>query len=52
MHAPGEAWEEDETVVRMLAHKAKLNGYAVEPEQISSSGGFQINVHLDEFEKP
>ena len=31
-----------DTAVRVLAHKAKLNGYAVEPEQLSSSGGFEI----------
>jgi len=32
--------------VRVLAHKAKLNGYAVEPEQVSSSGGLRIHLHL------
>jgi hypothetical protein len=31
-----------DTAVLVLAHKAKLNGYAVEPEQLSSSGGFEI----------
>ena len=37
-----------DTAVRVLAHKAKLNGYAVEPEQVSSSGGagFSIILHL------
>ena len=35
-----------DTAVRVLAHKAKLNGYAVEPEQVSSSGGLQITLHL------
>ena len=33
--------------VRVLAHKAKLNGYTVEPEQVSAAGGFQINIHLN-----
>jgi hypothetical protein len=33
--------------VRVLAHKAKLNGYAVEPEgQIRGSGGLNIHIHL------
>jgi hypothetical protein len=36
-----------DTAVRVLAHKAKLNGYAVEPEQVGNSGGFQININLD-----
>jgi hypothetical protein len=40
-----------DTAVRVLAHKAKLNGYAVEPEQVGNSGGLQINLHLDEFER-
>jgi hypothetical protein len=35
-----------DTAVRVLAHKAKLNGYAVEPEQVSSSGGLRIHLHL------
>ena len=35
-----------DTAVRVLAHKVKLNGYAVEPNQVGSSSGFQINVHL------
>jgi hypothetical protein len=29
-----------DTAVRVLAHKARLNGYAVDPEQVSNSGGF------------
>src|ERR1700676_3855632 len=29
--------------VRVLAQKAKLNGYAVEPEQVGSVSAFQIN---------
>jgi hypothetical protein len=33
--------------VRSLEHKARINGYAVEPEQVSSSSSFQINIHLD-----
>jgi hypothetical protein len=36
-----------DTAVRVLAHKAKLNGYAVEPEQVGNSSSFQINIHLD-----
>jgi hypothetical protein len=40
-----------DTAVRVLAHKAKLNGYAVEPEQVGNSGGLQINLHLDKFER-
>ena len=36
----------NDTEVRVLAHKAKLNGYAVDPEQVSSSGGLQICLHL------
>jgi hypothetical protein len=35
-----------DTAVRVLAHKAKLNGYAVEPEPVSSLSSFQINFHL------
>jgi hypothetical protein len=37
-----------DTAVRVLAHKAKLNGYAVEPEQVSSSVGLglHITIHL------
>src|SRR6266481_7131846 len=35
-----------DTAVRVLAHKAKLNGYAIEPEQVSSSGGLSIHIHL------
>ena len=38
-----------DTAVRVLAHKAKLNGYAVDPEQVSNSGGLQINMHLGEY---
>jgi hypothetical protein len=33
-----------DTAVRVLAHKAKLNGYSVEPEQVSSSGGAGLNI--------
>jgi hypothetical protein len=36
-----------DTAVRVLAHKAKLNGYAVEPEQVGNSSSFQFNIHLD-----
>jgi hypothetical protein len=35
-----------DTAVRVLAHKAKLNGYAVEPAPVSSLSSFQINFHL------
>ena len=35
-----------DTAVRVLAHKAKLNGYGVEPDEVGSSSGFQINIHL------
>jgi hypothetical protein len=40
-----------DTAVRVLAHKAKLNGYAVDPEQVSNSGGFQININLDDKDR-
>ncbi|MGA9472033.1 MAG: hypothetical protein WBV36_06190, partial [Terriglobales bacterium] len=36
-----------DTAVRVLAHKAKLNGYAVEPEQVSISGGSGLNIILN-----
>jgi hypothetical protein len=32
--------------VRVLAYKAKLNGYALDPEQVGTYGGFQIHIHL------
>jgi hypothetical protein len=35
-----------DTAVRVLAHKSKLNGYAIESDQGSGSGSFQINIHL------
>jgi hypothetical protein len=38
-----------DTAVRVLAHKAKLNGYAVDPEQVSNSGGLQINMNLGKY---
>jgi len=34
-----------DTAVRVLAHKAKLNGYAVESDQVSSLSSFQIIIH-------
>jgi hypothetical protein len=37
--------------VRVLAHKAKLNGYAVDPEQVSNSGGLQITINLGVYNK-
>jgi hypothetical protein len=36
-----------DTAVRVLAHKAKLNGYAVEPDQVSSLSSFQIIIHSE-----
>jgi len=36
-----------DTAVRVLAQKAKLNGYAVEPEQVNSSGGAGLNIILN-----
>ncbi len=40
-----------DAAVRVLAHKAKLNGYATEPEQVSGPGGLHIQIHLgDECE--
>jgi hypothetical protein len=35
-----------DAAVHVLAHKAKLNGYAVEPEQNSGFSAFSINIHL------
>ena len=40
-----------DTAVRVLAHKAKLNGYAVEPEQSAGLSTFSINLHLGAEEK-
>jgi hypothetical protein len=34
--------------VRVLAHKAKLNGYAAEPDQVGQASRFQININLGE----
>jgi hypothetical protein len=36
-----------DTAVRVLAHKAKLNGYAIEPEQVNSSGGAGLSIILN-----
>jgi hypothetical protein len=36
-----------DTAVRVLAHKAKLNGYAVEPEQVSSSVGIGLHITIN-----
>ena len=36
-----------DTGVRVLAHKAKLNGYAIEPEQVNNSGGTGLNIILN-----
>ena len=35
-----------DAAVRVLAHKAKLNGYAIEPEQVNGSGGLRIVLEL------
>jgi hypothetical protein len=35
-----------DAAVRVLAHKAKLNGYAVEPEQVNGPSGFEIHIHV------
>ena len=35
----------------MLAHKAKLNGYAVEPDQSSGLSSFSITINLGHEEK-
>ena len=40
-----------DTAVRVLAHKAKLNGYAVDPEQVSNSGGLQITINLGVYNR-
>ena len=32
--------------VRVLAHKAKLNGYAAEPDQLGTASSFQIQINL------
>jgi hypothetical protein len=36
-----------DTAMRVLAHKAKLNGYAIEPEQVSNSGGTGLSIILN-----
>jgi len=35
-----------DAAVRVLAHKAKLNGYAVEPEQSSGLSSFSITINV------
>jgi hypothetical protein len=40
-----------DTAVRVLAHKAKLNGYAIEPEQSVGLSAFSIHLHLGEEKK-
>jgi hypothetical protein len=37
--------------VRVLAHKAKLNGYAVEPDQVGKSSSFQIQINLGDTDE-
>jgi hypothetical protein len=34
------------TAVRALEHKARINGYAAEPDQTGGVGSFQINIHV------
>jgi hypothetical protein len=40
-----------EAGVRVLAHQAKLNGYAVEPEQSLGLSSFSIHLHPGEEKK-
>ena len=40
-----------DAAVRVLAHKAELNGYALDPEQSSGVFRFSINIHLGRVEK-
>ncbi len=40
-----------EAGVRVLAHKAKLNGYAVEPEQSPGLSAFSISINLGGHEE-
>jgi hypothetical protein len=40
-----------DTAVRVLAHKARLNGYAIEPKQSSGLSTFSIQLHLGEEKK-
>jgi len=35
-----------DSAVRVLAHKAKLNGYAVESDQVGQASSFQIKINL------
>jgi len=35
-----------DTAVRLLAHKAKLNVYAAQPDQVGTAGSFQIQINL------
>ena len=40
-----------DAAVRVLAHKAKLNRYSAEPEQVSGPSGLHVQIHLgDECE--
>jgi hypothetical protein len=34
-----------DTAVRVLAQQAKLDGYAVEPDQVTDTANFAINIH-------
>jgi hypothetical protein len=40
-----------DTGVRVLAHKAKLNGYAAEPDQLSQASSFQIQINLGDTDE-
>jgi hypothetical protein len=40
-----------DTAVRVLAHKAKLNGYAVDPEQAGIASSFQIKINLGDTDE-
>jgi hypothetical protein len=37
--------------VRSLEHKARINGYAVEPEQVGNSSSFQIKINLGDTDE-
>jgi hypothetical protein len=34
-----------------VAHKAKLNGYAAEPDQMGKSSSFQIKINLGDTDE-
>jgi hypothetical protein len=43
---PGRAYQRSDAALRLLADKAKLNGYALDPDQSSSVFGLSIDIHL------